>query len=141
MALDLLLDDIEYEQALDEAVNAQLGHQLRELLATILVYCSPADPPKLWEKFKIKLSDDCDYALRNKFNVRDPTQQDVFDLALCYLRISLQRQSKTLEDCQLPLPQRDFMEQISSDGIVCYVPREITTSTMRGNSTRTRSPA
>ena len=113
--LGLLQDDVEYEQALEEASSTQLGRQPRELFVTILIHCSPGDPCALWEKFKDQLADDCGYALRNRFDVRDPTQQDIHDLALCYIRVNLQRQNTDLLDFALPLPVRDFMRQIETE--------------------------
>lgn len=41
-----------------EAVNYQMLYSLRRLFATLLVYCSPANPKELWEMFEDSLSED-----------------------------------------------------------------------------------
>ena len=39
----------------------QTGLQLRKLFCTILLYCEPAEPLKLWQIFKRELSEDFFY--------------------------------------------------------------------------------
>ncbi|XP_075082877.1 uncharacterized protein LOC107802781 isoform X1 [Nicotiana tabacum] len=41
-----------------EAVSYQMPYSLRRLFATLLVYCNPADPKKLWEMFEDSMSED-----------------------------------------------------------------------------------
>ncbi|XP_075103311.1 ATP-dependent DNA helicase RRM3 isoform X2 [Nicotiana tabacum] len=41
-----------------EAVSYQMPYSLRRLVATLLVYCNPADPKKLWEMFEDSMSED-----------------------------------------------------------------------------------
>lgn len=58
MACSLLDSDIYLENALTEATTYQMPHSLRRLFATIVVYCSSAEPMILWEKFKCHLTED-----------------------------------------------------------------------------------
>ncbi|XP_075106751.1 uncharacterized protein LOC107828842 [Nicotiana tabacum] len=44
-----------------EAVSYQMPYSLRRLFATLLVYCNPADPKKLWEMFEDSTSEDFKY--------------------------------------------------------------------------------
>nr|XP_016481825.1 PREDICTED: ATP-dependent DNA helicase pif1-like [Nicotiana tabacum]XP_016481826.1 PREDICTED: ATP-dependent DNA helicase pif1-like [Nicotiana tabacum]XP_016481827.1 PREDICTED: ATP-dependent DNA helicase pif1-like [Nicotiana tabacum]XP_016481828.1 PREDICTED: ATP-dependent DNA helicase pif1-like [Nicotiana tabacum]XP_016481829.1 PREDICTED: ATP-dependent DNA helicase pif1-like [Nicotiana tabacum]XP_016481830.1 PREDICTED: ATP-dependent DNA helicase pif1-like [Nicotiana tabacum]XP_016481831.1 PR len=41
-----------------EAVSYQMPYSLRRLFSTLLVYCNPADPKKLWEMFEDSMSED-----------------------------------------------------------------------------------
>lgn len=107
--LGLLVNDREYEQALNEASVTYLGAYLRELFVTILVNCQPAHPLQLWEKFRVNLADDCAYRLQTSFGIAHPTEQDSLDLTLCYIRASLLRQNRTLPSVFLPDPVRDFL--------------------------------
>ncbi|XP_071905593.1 uncharacterized protein [Coffea arabica] len=58
LALGLLQSDAYIEDTLQEAVAFQMPSSLRLLFATLLVYCSPADPRSLWETFEPELSAD-----------------------------------------------------------------------------------
>ncbi|XP_070014065.1 uncharacterized protein [Nicotiana sylvestris] len=41
-----------------EAANYQMPYSLRRLFATLLVYCNPANPRDLWERFESSMSED-----------------------------------------------------------------------------------
>jgi hypothetical protein len=114
LARGLLQDDAEYKHALEEAAAFQLGKQLREFFATILCSCEPADPSALWVEFKVRLADDCIRDLRAQYGIAEPTQEDAEDLALCYLRVALNRRNRNLTDCSLPEPTRDWLEEFAS---------------------------
>ena len=47
----LLEDDGEWEQCLLKASEIQVGQCLRHLFATILLFCHPSDPARLWLQF------------------------------------------------------------------------------------------
>lgn len=50
--------DDRWSLILEEAAVYCKPHQLRRLFAQILAHCSPSDPNKLWEDFRVYLSDD-----------------------------------------------------------------------------------
>lgn len=64
IARGLLLDDREWHDCLEEAKLIKSGRQLRQLFATILLFCMPNKPEDLWEAFKADISDDLEYRLR-----------------------------------------------------------------------------
>lgn len=43
---------------MSEAANYQMPYSLRYLFATLLVYCNPANPKELWQKFKSSMAED-----------------------------------------------------------------------------------
>jgi len=47
----LLEDDGEWLICLQDAAEIQTGSQLRHLFATLLLFCAPAEPKKLWLQF------------------------------------------------------------------------------------------
>jgi len=58
MARGLLENDGEWQQCLEEASAMQTGHQLHQLFATILNFCSPTNPAMLWANFRQHICDD-----------------------------------------------------------------------------------
>ncbi|XP_028093115.1 uncharacterized protein LOC114293281 [Camellia sinensis] len=54
----LLEDDDSQEKCLDEATNFRMPSSLRQLFATILVYCNPNDPKALFSKFEKSMAED-----------------------------------------------------------------------------------
>ena len=59
--LGLLQNDNEWDICLYEASKINTGQQLRHLFAMILLYCQPAAPEKLWNKYKSALCEDILY--------------------------------------------------------------------------------
>ena len=57
----LLDDDKEWDDAIKQASNWALGKQLRELFATLLLFCEVTDPYALWMANWELLSDDIQY--------------------------------------------------------------------------------
>ena len=53
--------DVNIELALKEASSYQMPQALRHVFTTILVYCKPDNPTRLWKKIEIPMSND--YAL------------------------------------------------------------------------------
>jgi hypothetical protein len=113
LARGLLRDDGEYRGALTDAADRETGGQLRKLFVTILANCEPADPRQLWEDFKHHLSDDCNYQLRILYSCEEPTEEQAEDLALCHIRIQLERLNLTLRDRGLPEPSHDWVPAIN----------------------------
>lgn len=58
LKLDLLENDQHWENTLNEAELTRHPRQIRELFAIIVSICAPANPLRLWERFKESLSED-----------------------------------------------------------------------------------
>ena len=54
----LLEDDGEWEICLRDAAEIKTGSQLRHLFTTLLLFCAPAQPNVLWQKFRDQICDD-----------------------------------------------------------------------------------
>ena len=59
--LSLLQDDDEWNACLLEASAVQSGKQLRNLFASILLFCQPVNPEVLWNEHKVSLCEDICY--------------------------------------------------------------------------------
>jgi hypothetical protein len=84
LARGLLEDDSEWSSCLREAAEMQTGGQLRRLFITILLFCEPSDPERLWRDFRHKLCEDLHHALV-RFNITTPTEDQIFDYGLYLL--------------------------------------------------------
>jgi len=56
--LGLVDDDYECDACLKEAVGFKMPYQLRQLFASIIVYCQPANLKELWDKYVDNLIED-----------------------------------------------------------------------------------
>ncbi|KAL7079773.1 hypothetical protein ACQ4LE_001173 [Meloidogyne hapla] len=56
--LGLIKDDQEWVWCLNEAKEFAMPKQIRILFARIIVHCHPSKPMKLWEQFKMEMSED-----------------------------------------------------------------------------------
>ena len=61
-ALGLLEDDAEWEIALEEVSEFGSARQVRATFSILLHFCNPTEPLKLYEKFKVSMSDDLVYS-------------------------------------------------------------------------------
>lgn len=61
LARGLLEDDGEWRQCLMEASFMQTGERLRDLFATLLLFCCPTKPEQLWNEFREHICDDLGY--------------------------------------------------------------------------------
>ncbi|KAJ7086408.1 hypothetical protein B0H15DRAFT_747478, partial [Mycena belliarum] len=59
----------------------QTGARLRHLFATLLLFCNPSDPTRLWNDFRTHICDDLDHRLR-RMGFDTPTEADVYDYGL-----------------------------------------------------------
>ena len=59
--LSLLQDDDEWNACLLEASAVQSGKQLRNLFASIFLFCQPVNPEVLWNEHKVSLCEDICY--------------------------------------------------------------------------------
>jgi len=106
-ALGLLQDDREWDDCLEEAGAIRSGGQLRRLFATILLFCEPTCPERLWEKHRVTLTDNILACARREAD--DPAlemgEEELQNRALYHLQSILQHHSKDLSDFpHMPLP-------------------------------------
>ena len=103
---DLLESDTEWESCLSEASLSKMPSQLRHLFSIILVFGSPAEPGKLWDKHKHALCEDFQYR-RYGITTTD-LKQDVINTALLEIDHHLQIHGKHLCDYEgLPEVQEE----------------------------------
>ncbi|KAF7372308.1 ATP-dependent DNA helicase [Mycena venus] len=107
LARGLLQDDGEWRLCLAEAAEMQTGTRLRHLFATLLLFCNPSDPSKLWEDFRFHICDDLNHRLRC-MGFENPTDNDAYDYGLFLLNGILQEAGRTLTDFEMPVPERDW---------------------------------
>ena len=111
----LLEDDNEWDICLTEAAQCQSGHLLRALFATILLFCVPAEPLRLWIKFKDSMSEDL------LFNIADGMLDDIEQKKQIAENLALLDIQKTLEDHQkrladypgMPVPTEEMNSAFS----------------------------
>ena len=77
----LLEDDGEWEICLQDAVEIKTGSQLRHLFTTLLLFCAPAQPNVLWQKFRDQICDDLRHNLHELGRIAI-SQNDVYDYGL-----------------------------------------------------------
>ncbi len=97
VALGILNDDAEHEKCLDESAQRDMPPQLRSLFCTILVYCEPLDPKRLWMKFKESMSDDVAHMLQ-KNDVQTFTDSQIENEVLKQIETELHYMGKSLKD-------------------------------------------
>ena len=109
LARGLLEDDGEWRQCLLEASHMQTGERLRYLFATLLLFCSPAKPERLWNEFRQHICDDLGYRLRCSGR-QDPEDVEIFDYGLWLIEeILMKTRRKRLEDFpNMPLPEHNW---------------------------------
>jgi len=71
IAMGLLEDDNEWHQALEEAGTRASGRQLRDMFASMLMFCEVTNPKQLWDAHWESLSDDIEAMTRREHD--DPT--------------------------------------------------------------------
>jgi hypothetical protein len=109
IARGLLENDGEWQQCLEEASAMQTGHQLRQLFATILNFCSPTNPAMLWANFRQHICDDLRHRLMTFTNQRDNiTDDEVFDFGLYLLNGALEKLGTSLQNFDMPQPLRNW---------------------------------
>jgi hypothetical protein len=64
IAMGLLTDDNEWDQALEEAGVWASGQQLRDMFASMLMFCEVTNPKQLWDAHWESLSDDIEVMTR-----------------------------------------------------------------------------
>ena len=110
MVLGLLQDDNEWNQVLEDADNVQLCPAQRELYITIVLYCEPANPRKLFDDHWQKWTDDINMKARQRGVILEEGQ--VRTMVLLDLQRRLQSREKDLRDAQLPEPTPEELSQV-----------------------------
>ena len=109
IARGLLADDGEWRQCLLEVSSMQTGVQLRNLFATLLLFCCPSKPELLWNNFCQHICDDLHYRLQCT-GCQDPQDVEIFDYGLWLVkRILVKTLRKCLKDFpDMPLPNHSW---------------------------------
>lgn len=111
-ARGLLEDDGEWEQCLLEASEIQVGQRLRHLFATILLFCHPSDPARLWLQFRRHICDDLQYRLRS-LGLANATEDDAFNYGLYLVNQTLRNSGHSLADWPaMPRPQQGWENHV-----------------------------
>jgi hypothetical protein len=106
-ALGLLQNDREWDQCLTEAARIQSGKQLRNLFATLLLFCELKEPEILWENHINDFSEDIRFQnCKNTGNMSlRYTNANICDQALNHLESILNRHGKSLKEFpNMPIP-------------------------------------
>ena len=97
LARGLLEDDGEWNQCLAEACLMQTGTRLRHLFTTILLFCTPSEPDRLWHQYRIHICDDLSYRLHT-LGFQNPSDDDIYDYGLHLINKILHESDHDLND-------------------------------------------
>ncbi|XP_021770506.1 uncharacterized protein LOC110734673 [Chenopodium quinoa] len=92
--LGLFQEDNAITACLEEAAEAQMPSEMRQLFATLLIFCQPSNPNALWLRFYSSLSED----FKHKY---PDCPSKVKSLTVKELKSSLEAMGKTLEYFEL----------------------------------------
>uniref|UniRef100_A0A803LHZ9 ATP-dependent DNA helicase n=1 Tax=Chenopodium quinoa TaxID=63459 RepID=A0A803LHZ9_CHEQI len=112
-ALGLLIGDNEWHECLHEAVIWATSTQLRNLFATILLFCEVSDPKYLWEKHWEALSDDTTHRQRQRLGIANLslTKEQLQNYALYEIEKLLNIENRSLIDYHgIPLPDATLLQ-------------------------------
>ena len=108
--LGLLQDDNEWHQALTEADYIKSTPAIRELYITIVLFCEPADPGRLFHDHWTKWTDDIVRDAQSKgVNL---SQEQLKTMVLLDLQRRLQSREKELRDADLPTPTEEELRDV-----------------------------
>jgi len=115
IARGLLEDDGEWRQCLLEASSMQTGAQLRNLFATLLLFCCPTKPELLWNDFRQHICDDLRYRLQCTGR-QDPQAAEIFDYGLWLIeQILVKTLQKHLADFpDMPIPNHAWDTEVEN---------------------------
>ena len=85
----------------------QTGTSLRQLFASLLLFCTPTYPNKLWVQFQDFICDDLAHRIRTRYHIDHPSQDQIYDLSLYLLEGILNSSGKSLANFS-PMPQPVF---------------------------------
>ena len=107
IARGLLEDDGEWIICLQDASQMQTGGSLRQLFASVLLFCTPSFPNKLWMRFRDFICDDLAHRIQTQYHIGHPSQDQVYDLGLYLLESILKSSGKSLANFH-PMPEPAF---------------------------------
>ncbi|XP_077223478.1 uncharacterized protein LOC143857091 [Tasmannia lanceolata] len=113
----LLDGDKEWHDAINEASHWANAAQLRELFATLLLFCEISNPLELWERNWRRLSDDILYRQRKALEYAELQLNDyqIENYTLFDIESILVRSGKSLKDFKpLPLPGVALLKQLKN---------------------------
>ena len=96
IARGLLQDDREWEAAMQDATGVQMPAQIRQLFVTLLTFCAPAAPLRLYQRHQAAMAED----ITHRHPYLHP--EEVTALALLDIERRLQRAGKELASFHLP---------------------------------------
>ena len=103
----LLEDDGEWVICLQDASQMQTGGSLRQLFASLLLFCTPSFPNRLWTQFRDFIWDDLTHRIQTKYHIDHPSQDQVYNLGLYLLDAILKSLGKSLSNFR-PMPEPVF---------------------------------
>jgi hypothetical protein len=113
IVMGLLADDNEWHQALEEAGVWALGRKLRDMFASMLMFCEVMNPIHLWDAHWESLSDDIEAMTR--YERVDPTitlsEDALKDRALYEIDHVLMRNGHRMEDFPM-LPKSNYIPSV-----------------------------
>ena len=131
LKLGLLQDDQEWDQALTEAAIVRYPSALRDMFVTILMFCEPSNPRKLfdthWEEDK--WYEDFKYTAENRRGQhrRQPSMEQLKTFVLIDIENRLQSWEKSLRDFNLPVPTKEELNlamEVDADVFLPAIIRE-----------------
>ena len=110
--LGLLRDDLEWERVLEECAETRLCPQIRELFVVILMFCQPANPAALFDKFWKTWVDD--FEMRSRKQSVPVDENQLKTMLLLDLELRLQSFEKELVEFGLPKPTSEDLQRVQS---------------------------
>ncbi|XP_042980082.1 uncharacterized protein LOC122310265 [Carya illinoinensis] len=124
----LLERDDSVEESLQEASLYQMPSNLRQLFATILVYCNPTNPRYLWEHFEQDMSSDFQLTEDSQSNVR---MQVLRSISMTLESMGRDINSFQLLDRNIHFDEDEFLSREIDDELAVFIPEEdLTASTL-----------
>ena len=110
MKLGLLQDDREWDNVLTEGAVTKMCPALRELFTTILLFCMPSNPKKLFDDHYLEWADD--FILQAKKKGVVLTEEQLKTLILIDLKARLQSQERHLKGYGLHEPSKVEINEV-----------------------------
>ena len=112
LELGLLSDDMEWQRILEESAVTKMCPQIREMFATILLFCQPSNPRALFEEFWKTWTDDFEHTATRKGETLSETQ--LLTMVLLDLDLRLQSFEKGLGEFGLPLLTEELLATVEN---------------------------
>ena len=112
LALNLLEDDNEWFICLAEAVKIQSPSSMRSLFITILLFCQPAEPMRLFETHKYDLAEDFHFRRSKQGYSNETLEAAAVNDLLCDLDGLLEQHGRKTTDFGLPASDRNLQNRL-----------------------------